>query len=243
MCRSNFDGSTMGIRVVTAALGILMLVGCTRVVDGAPGKDPAPPAAESAPTVAISGLPELLPQLDEVRKIMSAPELAVEATVNGISAATPDQGGVPSVPECAGVMYSANEKAYRGSGYTGLIGQRLAEPSKPSPHVVTQAAVAFPSVTKAEEFFAAETDSWNHCAGKSLTSTFTQGEETFALGRPTASENTLTMVSVQEGGEGWTCSRALGWKANVIADVNACQNGATDQGEKIMSSILDRIAN
>ncbi len=222
-----------------------LLAGCASVVSGTPVREAgAPPTATSAAPpalVAIGALPRLLPSLDELKGLLAAPELEVLQTGDVVSVPTPEDGGVPSVPECLAVMYPARESAYGGTGYTGLFGQRIAEKRTPSEHVVLQVVAAFPSIEQARGFFAAARDAWKGCAGKTLSTTFTAGVETFTVGQPTVTESTMTMVSPQKGGGGWACSRALGQRANVVVDVNACQNGATDQGAAIMTKTLERI--
>lgn len=214
----------------------VLLTGCASVVSGGPVKDPTAP-----PLVAIANLKTLLVPLPEVKSTLDAPNLKVLQTGDTVSEATLTDGGVPSLPECLGVMYPARASAYAGSGYSGLQGQRLGEDPPTSEHVAIQVVVAFPTVGQAEDAFDTMHEAWDGCADRSLTTTFDAGVETFVIGEPVATDTTLTSVSTQVGGGGWACSRALGQKANVIVDVNACQLGATDQGERIMDEILRRI--
>ncbi|WP_197507762.1 sensor domain-containing protein [Mycobacterium sp. ACS4331] len=224
-------------RLSTAVLSLAVLItGCTSVVSGGPVKDPTPP-----PLVAIANLKTLLAPLPEIKSTLDAPNLKVLQVGDTVSEATLADGGVPSLPECLGVMYPARATAYAGSGYSGLQGERLGEDPAISEHVAIQVVVAFPTIAQAEDAFDTMHEAWDECADKSLTTTFDAGVETFVIGTPVATDSTLAAVSTQVDGGGWACSRALGRKANVIADVNACQLGVTDQGERIMTEILRRI--
>lgn len=233
----------MASRKVLATLALSITVGssaCSATVDGGAVRDTTSPP----PPVRMSALPDLLVPLPELQEMLDASGLMAIVSGDAISAATPDDGGVASIPECLPANYPARDTAYDDSGYRGVWGQRLGD--HPSRHVVIQVAALFPTADAAQEFFAAARDTFRECAGKRLRTRFIDGSEVFRLGEPTVTDTTLTMVNVQEGAgatDGWSCSRAVGVKSNVVADVSVCQSDATDQGEQVMAGILARVPN
>jgi hypothetical protein len=225
-------------RGVVAALALSVLVtgsACGTTVDGTAVKDTTSPP----PLVRISELVDLLVPPPELQEMLNAPDLAVLVSGDTISTATPDDGGVSLIPECVPANYPARDIAYDGSGYTGIWGQRLGD--RPKEHVVLQVAALFPTAEAAQGFFAAARDTFERCAGKRLPTAFTEGVEVFKLGEPAVTGTTVTAVNTQVEVGGWKCSRAVGVRSNVVADVSACQYDATDQGERVMAGILSRV--
>jgi serine/threonine-protein kinase len=82
--------------------------------------------------------------------------------------------------------------------------------------LVVQAVAAYPSADDARKFFAASTERWSKCT------------------------NRLTMPISQDPA-GKLCQHALSVDGNIIVDVSACNQSATDQGAQIAQKIEDRV--
>jgi serine/threonine-protein kinase len=66
--------------------------------------------------------------------------------------------------------------------------------------------------------------------------------DTWTIGETVTSNGIVTVVNLQEGGDGWGCSRSLGARSNVVADVAACGNEVSAQtSTTIVAEIIGKI--
>jgi hypothetical protein len=148
-----------------------------------------------------------------------------------------------SDPACLSAAYLGTTAAYQGSGYMGLAGQRVTEGDGSRRHIVDQVLTSFHSAGAAAAFVWAQTTAWHRCSGHLLTRHFaTLGDEAFTVGEPAESDNGLSVVNYQEGGNGWACSHALRAKANVVVELQACAVGALDQGVTVRDQVITKVA-
>jgi serine/threonine-protein kinase len=148
-----------------------------------------------------------------------------------------------SLPNCLGALYTSQDPAYAGSGYTGVSGLVSSEPGDNYGHWVSQAAVAFPSADKAKAFLQSSADKWKDCAGKTLTVTKKTKVHRWTFAQLNGSPPKITMLETQEGADGWACQRALAVSNNVIVDVSACGYHISDQGSQIVDKVVSKVEN
>ncbi|WP_260575701.1 serine/threonine-protein kinase PknH/PknJ [Mycolicibacterium brumae] len=247
------SGSSKRPLLIAGAVGVAALLGLGVVGFMASGggddtkHSGASTTTSATPTVTAkpikpADLAPLLPDVTDMESLIGASDLELKAQGTAVSQATAEDGGVADRPECLGVMYPLRAVAYDGTGYSGAWGQRMEDTTDPVSHVIQQSVAAFPTAAQAEDFVNNAKPTWQKCGGTQLRTTFASGEETFAIGTPTETDNTITLVAQLDAGSGWACSRALGAKNNVVFDINACGYGVTDEAEQVMNEGFSRVS-
>ncbi|WAC92106.1 sensor domain-containing protein [Mycobacterium sp. Aquia_213] len=209
----------LAVFVLTALTTIA--VGCTSSVAGK-----AVPADESgAPSrnpVAVSALEGLLLSVDRINAALGAKSMKVWVNAKGLWDWSP---GI-SDKNCLAIDGPAQEKVYAGTGWTAMRGQRIddsVDGSKKRDHYAIQAVVAFASAHDADAFYDSSVQSWPACSKRRFTdATPGQPETVWTVAGVTTDNGTLSTSEVQEGGDGWTCQRALTSRNNVVIDVVTC---------------------
>jgi hypothetical protein len=204
-----------------ALAGICILVaGCSPNSNRA---SPTTTASTNAPPVAQAALDGLLLSAAEINTAMGATELAVADDTKHME----DVSAMVSRPECLPIYSPAEANAYADSGWIGVHGQFLSDPSHT--HVANQNVVLFPSAQQATAFFTASAQRWQACNG-SFTHTMSGGREVWDVG-PISNTNgvlsTAAKVNLeiydhpasQQGGGGLTAQRAMTVRNNVVIDV------------------------
>ena len=81
----------------------------------------------------------------------------------------------------------------------------------------------FPSARDASAFYDTSTQSWPACSNRRFSDINSRKPGTVWTVAASTNENgILTTSKVQEGGDGWTCQRALAVRNNVAIDIVAC---------------------
>ena len=208
----------------TLFLWALCLTGCSTTVSGVPTADRTDGLAYRDGTV--NDLPQLLLEPDEVDDILGTAHMTVSDTAERAVALDPGQT-VTGDANCLGVAFSGMATTYR-SGYLTALGQRLADPGDAAAQIVFQFVAIYPSSDGAERFVTESEVTWTTCAGNSVSvkqsNTVT---DTWRIGAMSTSDGIASVVNLQEGGDGWACSRSLGARANVVVDVAACGEDVT----------------
>lgn len=227
--------------VLLAGLSALA-VGCATTVAGT-----AVPADKSGPLpqppIAVSALDGLLLDTDQLGNALNATSMKVWFNANAMW----DWSGGVSDKNCLAVDGPAQDKVYDGTGWTGMRGQRLddsADDSKKRNHYAIQAVIAFPSARTADAFYHSSVQSWSACANRRF-SDAPQGqtETVWTVAGVHQAGGTLSTSEVQEGGDGWTCQRALTVRNNVAIDVVTCAYGlAGSSGVDIAQQIAAKVA-
>jgi PknH-like extracellular domain len=209
----------MAVLMLTALAAVA--VGCTSSVAGK-----AVPADKSGgPSrnpVAVSALEGLLLDAGQINVALGATSMKVWVSAKSLwnwSAGVSDKN-------CLAIDGPAQENVYAGTGWTAMRGQRIddsVDGSKKRDHYAIQAVVAFPSARDADGFYDSSVQSWSACSKRRFTDV-TQGQpDTVWTVAGISTDNSMLSTSeVQEGGDGWTCQRALTTRNNVAIDVVTC---------------------
>jgi hypothetical protein len=207
--------------VVLAAVSALA-IGCTSTVNG---KAVAADKTGTPNPVAVSALDGLLLDVGQINSALGA-----TAMKPWFSAKTMwDWSSGITDKNCLAVDGPAQEKVYAGTGWTAIRGERLddsIDDSKKRRHYAIQAVVAYPSAHDANAFYDSSAPTWSACSKRRYAEVTTGQPDTVWTVAPISNDNgMLTTSLVQEGGDGWTCQRALAVRNNVAIDIVACSYG------------------
>lgn len=204
--------------------------GCSITVDGkalrataAGGEGPGTQAP-----VAVSALDGLLLDASEINSALSTSSMKVWFSGKVMW----DWSTTISDPSCLAIDGPGQDKVYANSGWTAIRGQRLddsVDDSKRRKHYAIQAVVAFPSAHDASAFYDSSTQTWAACSDRRFSDINPGKPETVWTVSGTTNDNgMLTTSQVQEGGDGWTCQRALTVRNNVAIDIVTCSYTLAD---------------
>lgn len=203
--------------------------------------------AQKAPTVAPDALDGLLLTPDQINTAMAATGMTVTGPPHPTSPF--DDSASVSDKACLSLAGVTEAGAYKGSGWSALRTQRLAEPGNPTVHEMSQAVVSFPSAADAAKFFTASTQLWPSCANR--TYAFPQAgkpDQLWTVGEVSNTDGTLRATKTLSGGDqrgtwNWeSCQRALTVVNNVAVDVDACSQIQSDAHSDSAVDIAQQIA-
>ncbi|BBX99422.1 sensor domain-containing protein [Mycobacterium lacus] len=203
-----------------------LAVGCTNTVNGtAVAADKSGPLnRDPVPVAALDGL---LLDVSQINHELGASSMKVWYSAKAMwdwSKSVVDKN-------CLAIDGPAQDKVYAGTGWTGMRGQRLddsVDDSKRRTHYAIQAVVAFPGAHDANTFFNNQVQSWSSCSNRRFSDVSPDQPDTlWTVGGVTNDNGTLSTSQVQEGGDGWTCQRALTVRNNVAIDVVTCAYSQT----------------
>ncbi|CDO90010.1 serine/threonine protein kinase [Mycobacterium triplex] len=221
---------------IIAAAAVVVVVVVSAVAIWLIIPDPKPPPEP----IAATRLSSLLLSPSDINTIMGATNIQPGKPITSMGTSTM----TVSVPACQGALYTTQDAAYAGSGYTGINGLVSAEPGDNNDHWVNQAVVAFPTADKAKAFLQSSLDKWKTCVGQTVTVTNSSGKTyrwTFAPIQGNSPK--ISVLQTQEGADGWQCEHAMSVANNVIVDVNACGYHISDQSSQIADKIVDKVNN
>lgn len=217
------------LAVLALAAVPALAVGCTTVAGGR-----AVPAHHSGPLpqnpVAVSALEGLLLDAGQINAALNATSMKVWFSADAMW----DWSSSISDKDCLPLDGPGQDKVYAGTGWTAIRGQRLddsVDDSKGRDHYAIQAVIAYPSARDADAFYDSSAQSWSACANRRF-SDLPQNKPpvVWTVAGINKVSGTLSTSEAQEGGDGWTCQRALTVRNNVAIDVLACasplSNGA-----------------
>ncbi|WP_131805923.1 sensor domain-containing protein, partial [Mycobacterium alsense] len=223
--------------VAAVAVVIVFAVGGVGIwLAARPGPPPPPPPLDPVPPDRLSAM---LLDRSGINSVMESSSMTPGDPITSMDTSP----ATISIPSCQGALYTSQDPAYAGSGYTGVSGLVSSEPGDNYDHWVSQAAVGFPSAAKAKAFVQSSADKWKDCAGKTVTVTKKTKVHRWSFAQLNGSPPKITMVETQEGADGWACERAMGVSNNVVADVSACGYHIVDQGAQILDKILAKVDN
>jgi hypothetical protein len=238
-------------RRTAAALAAVVLAGssaaCSKTIAGqghyADAKT-APSSATEAPApeqqLKIDQLPALMLPAGDVGTIIGVPGTQMVMSYQSFEQLPDD---VISEPKCLGAMFGAVEPVYRASGYEGVYGQRLANPTNMIAGRSDEGVIAFGTAADAKAFVAKQTDAWKGCGGRSLALTVSGMQVNWMVDTPRISHGVDVLTRTQEGGDGFGCGRGVFAKSNTVIDVVVCgpdPAAAGDQAAAITDGIIDR---
>lgn len=198
--------------------------GCSSTVDGkalmAAAADKSGPVTQTP--VAVSALDGLLLDASQINAALSATSMKVWFSGKVMW----DWSTTVSDTNCLAIDGPAQDKVYANTGWTAIRGQRLddsVDDSKRRKHYAIQAVVVFPSAHDASVFYDSSTQTWPACSNRRFSDLNPGKPDTVWTVSGTTNDNgMLTTSQVQEGGDGWTCQRALTVRNNVAIDTVTC---------------------
>ena len=200
--------------------------GCSTIVDGkAVAGDKSGPATQT--TVAVSALDGLLLDASEINSALSATSMKVWFSGKVMW----DWSTSVSDTNCLAIDGPAQDTVYANTGWTAIRGQRLDDSVDDSrrKHYAIQAVVAFPSAHDASGFYDTSTQTWTACSNRRFSDLNPGKPDTvWTVSGTTTDNGMLTTSQVQEGGDGWTCQRALTVRNNVAIDIVTCSYRLAD---------------
>jgi hypothetical protein len=210
-------------------------VSCSGITGTAVYK-PDPPDP-SATLVRATGVAPLVIPPAEIGPTLGAPELA-QIPNPPIAILPPD---ALSDPTCGAVIAPGLQTTYRTSGFLGAEG--LTAEDQHENHIAQTVAV-FPSPGYARAFVGANVAQWKGCIERPVTVGFGGYTSTWMAFGPSHSDGIDVALVRREGGRGYACSRAIGARTNVTADVVVCgrdETVVTGQSSAFVTAVLDRI--
>jgi PknH-like extracellular domain len=208
------------VGLVLAAIATLG-AGCATTVSGnAVAADKS--GALAPPPVAVSALDPLLLDPDQINTALGATAMKVWYEAKGMW----DWSASVSDVNCLAIDGPAQDHVYADTGWTGMRGRRLddsPDDSKKRTHYAIEAVVAFPSAHDASAFYDSSKQSWVACSNRRYNDVAPGKPDTIWTVASISNDNgTLSTSQVQEGGDGWSCQRALTVRNNVAIDVVGC---------------------
>ncbi|WP_156746065.1 sensor domain-containing protein [Mycobacterium sp. 1423905.2] len=198
----------------------MLTAGCTEVVEG------SALAAEKGPLrqapITVSALEGLLLDSSQINSELSATSMKVWFNAKVMW----DWSSSVTDNDCLAVDGPAQEKVYANTGWTAMRGQRLDDSvndSKKRQHYAIQAIVAFSTAQDANTFYTNQVQSWKNCSNRRFSDVAPNQPDTIWTVASAVTDNgTLSTSQVQEGGDGWTCQRALTVRNNISIDIVTC---------------------
>jgi PknH-like extracellular domain len=219
--------------------GVCLLVGgCADVVDGTSvAADKYGPLDQGPiPAAALDGL---LLDVSQINSAVGARSIKVWFSAKTMW----DWSKNVSDRNCLAIDGPAQDKVYSGTGWTAMRGHRLddsVDGSKKRKHYAIQAVVAFPSAHDASTFYNNSMQSWSACSNRRFSDASpNQPDILWTVAGITNDNSTLSTSQVQEGGDGWTCQRALTVRNNISIDIVSC---AYSQSGSVAIDIAQQIA-
>ncbi|MGH3969998.1 MAG: sensor domain-containing protein, partial [Mycobacterium sp.] len=200
---------------------------------------PPPPPPKAVPTVSAAGLNSVLLSPDEINSIMGAAHMEPADVVQDMS----DVSYRFSNPSCRGALYTAQKSVYADSGWSAVRDQTLVQHSSGtlSQFFVDQTAVNFGSAEQARGFLKSTTDTWQGCAGQTVTVTDRDDTTGWGLGDVTGTDPKIAQLATEEGASGWGCQHVMSTVSNVIVEVVACANENNDQASQIVDKMVGKV--
>ena len=228
------------VPAVCAALTLgALLSGCVSTVGGnavqARGGGPGP---SEVPTLTESDLARVMLTAGAINGIMNATGIRQSASSEDMS----DNSDVVSDVDCLGAIYGAEEKVYKGSGWTAVRDEVLQEPTTDNDHWVEQIAVLFPSADSAEKFLEASRSTLSKCEGTSIDIDHDEVHSTWDIGDADTAGEILTQTAEQQDADGWGCQHALASAANLIVETWACSDSIGNEASSIATEMLKNAA-
>ncbi|WP_372516420.1 sensor domain-containing protein [Mycobacterium shinjukuense] len=218
--------AAFGVAFAALAGASPLVVGCTNVVDGSAVAADTSGPVNQAP-IAVSALERLLLDVGQINSQLGATSMRVWFSTRAMW----DWSQNVADKNCLAVDGPAQDKVYAGTGWTAIRGQRLddsVDDSKRRKHYAIQAVVAFPTARDANAFYDSSVQSWTGCANRRFADVAQgQPDTIWTVAEVTNHNGMLSTSQVQEGGDGWTCQRALTVRNNVSIDVVACSYSQT----------------
>lgn len=218
-----------------------LAIGCTSTVNGKPV-----PADNSGPLilhpVSVSALDGLLLDSSQINNTLNAGAMKVWFSASAMW----DWSSGVSDKNCLAVDGPAQDGVYASTGWIAMRGQRLddsVDGSRKRNHYAIQAVVAYPSAREANALYDSSVRGWAACANRRFSDAPPgQAETVWTVAETHQVSGTLSTSEVQEGGDGWSCQRALTVRNNVAIDTVTCAyflagGSASDIAQRIAAKV------
>lgn len=141
---------------------------------------------------------------------------------------------------CTGAAIPGIDTAYRGSGFTGFVGQVVND--DPGQNKVIQALISFPTVAAAQSFASTQANLWRGCNYTDLTISNSSNTDHIKTGVvATHDGGTFSMLMFPPTSVGRQCERAMSPRGNVVVDVRVCTASVGSLGYTIARDIGEKI--
>lgn len=230
-----------------------------------------PPPPQPPPTFPASNIDALLLTPAEITALSGGAFTGDPSSTPGSvellssSQGTSDNTRTVDPPECAGVIYGAEQQVYENSGFEAIRNQTLGKTISDIDDLVEQTAVVFPTARAAQAILASSTTQWQQCALGHPTAYSSESSVSQDLGyergfgwyftsvTDTAGLITLRMSAVDNlNGSAPACQVAMGSRDNVVIKVKTCFDTdanpqrsdpavAGDYAERIATAMRDRV--
>lgn len=199
----------------------------------------ARPSTAPAATMPLSALPSVLLDVATLNSMLGATNLVPREDVlqNDTKAFS---GGDNDHPECGGVHNVALQRELDNSGYVAVRIQAVSDP-RLMENIVDDGAIYYSTANAANDFVAKQAQAWAKCNGAILHPDPALHDGIWMIGTVANHGGMVSVISTQEGAEGWQCQRALTARNNVVIDVNSCGFNRTDQAIAIATRMADRV--
>ncbi|MBX9980088.1 MAG: sensor domain-containing protein [Mycobacterium gordonae] len=228
----------MRLQSAVLAAACLLVAGCTNVVDGNAVAGEKAGLANQTP-IPVSALDDLMLDAGQINDALGATSMKVWFKAKGMW----DWSKNIDDKNCLAVDGAAQDKVYAGTVWTSMRGQRLddsIDDSKKRKHYAIQAVVAFPNAQDPSNFYNSSIQSWKACSNRRFNDVSPNQPATiWSVGEVTNDNGMLTSSQVQEGGDGWSCQRALTVRNNLAIDIVTC---AYDESGPSATHIASQIA-
>ncbi|MGV0790203.1 sensor domain-containing protein [Mycolicibacterium sp. XJ1819] len=218
--------------VAAAVIAVVAVVAVLAVTGNGPTVTPEEPV----PTVDRAAFDGILLAAAEIHDIVGTSTLTATDVIDRMD----DFDSTMSDPTCVGLMGTALNSVYAGSGYSAVRDQGF---SAENPGVwVGQTAVLFPAADRAQTLFDGSADKWGRCSGATVTLSSDDGDQRWSFGELAESDSHIAMTSTLEAGGGTACGHAMRVSSNLIIESFACHDHVTDAAERIVERIAAKVS-
>ncbi|MEW2482980.1 sensor domain-containing protein [Mycobacterium sp. NPDC049093] len=207
--------------MVVLATVALLTAGCAQMVNGNAVRAQDSVSVVDEP-LTESGLEDVLMSPEEADEIIGVTGLEPMKT-RDISDTMNVNRNKLSEEDCRAAVFGAQEAVYADSGWTAVRDQVLTTPD--SRQSVEQTVVLYPSGDEARRFFDSSRQSWQECAGRTISIGTGDAATHWDIDDVVADRSLFTQFSTEQQQTEWPCDHALAVAANVVLETWACGVG------------------
>ncbi len=195
-------------------------------------------APSAAPLVTAAQLGSLLLTEQEVNTSVGTTGILLDHNVSEMKDPGPENS--LSDERCLGALIGFQTRTYKSSGYTGMSAQLLQKPNANPGYVVVQGSAVFASARQAADFVAAQAESWQYCAGKSVTQVNSGKTSEWTFGQLSGNPPNIALTRTLADSP-VICQHVLSAVSNVVFDVNVCAPGVINQARLIANKMATKL--
>ncbi|GLB84606.1 hypothetical protein SRL2020226_47300 [Mycobacterium kiyosense] len=195
-------------------------------------------APSAAPLVTAAQLGSLLLTEQEVNTSVGTTGILLDHNVSEMKDPGPENS--LSDERCLGALIGFQTRTYKSSGYTGMSAQLLQKPNANPGYVVVQGSAVFASARQAADFVAAQAESWQYCAGKSVTQVNSGKTSEWTFGQLSGNPPNIALTRTLADSP-VICQHVLSAVSNAVFDVNVCAPGVINQARLIANKMATKL--